>query len=62
MREESCAIFPVRSGVPMIGLGLFLILAAAVTWFIGAGPDLVIPVTLIFGAFGIFLIWLGLTK
>ncbi|MDD1677021.1 MAG: hypothetical protein LUQ40_04700 [Methanomicrobiales archaeon] len=62
MREENCAIFPVKSGIPLIGLGLFLYLAAAVTWFTGAGPETAVPILLIFCGFGTFLIWLGLFR
>jgi hypothetical protein len=62
MRADSCVIFPVKSGTSMIGLGLFLYLAAAVTWFTGAPPDTAIPVLCIFLGFGTFLIWLGLFR
>jgi hypothetical protein len=62
MRADSCAVFPVESGTPMIGLGLLLYLAAAITWFTGAPPDTLIPVLCVFLGFGTFLFWLGLFR
>ncbi|MDD1674345.1 MAG: hypothetical protein LUQ13_01745 [Methanomicrobiales archaeon] len=62
MHEDSCPLFPVKSGVPLIGLGLLLYLAAAFTWFTGAGPETAVPVLLMFIGFGTFLIWLGLFR
>ncbi|MDD1677996.1 MAG: hypothetical protein LUO93_02270 [Methanomicrobiales archaeon] len=56
-----CGIFPVKSGVPVIGLGLLLILVAAMSLFLGFGAG-TLPALVLFGGFGIFLIWLGFTK
>jgi hypothetical protein len=62
---EGCPVtrlYAIRSGVPVIGMGLLLILMGLIAFlFPGTFPaDMV--VTLLFTGFGIFLIWLGLTK
>jgi hypothetical protein len=54
-------VFPVESGGPVIGLGLFFLLVAGMSLILGTDAG-IWPVTLLFGGFGFFLIWLGLTK
>jgi hypothetical protein len=62
---EGCPIttlYALRSGVPLIGLGSLLILAGFIGFLVPGIPAPPFPVPLIFAAFGLFLIWLGLTK
>ncbi len=62
---EGCPIttlYAIRSGIPLIGLGIFLILAGFLGLLIHGIPVPPFPVNLIFAAFGLFLIWAGLTK
>ncbi len=59
--REPCGIFPVKSGGPVIGMGLIFLLAASLPAVLGIGPN-AFPMTILFGGFGIFLIWLGVTK
>jgi len=63
--QEGCPItrvYAIRSGVPVIGLGLFLVLVGVLGFLL---PH-VFPIgpvgILIFAGFGIFLVWIGLTK
>jgi hypothetical protein len=57
MNTEPCAIFPVKSGIPIIGLGLILLLILIVT------PDAFpLPVAVLLGLFAILLIWLGIFR
>jgi hypothetical protein len=58
---EPCGVFPVESGGPVIGLGLIFLLAALIPVILGIGT-IAFPAVILFGGFGIFLIWLGLTK
>jgi hypothetical protein len=62
---EGCPIttlYALKSGVLLIGPGILFILAGSIG-FHGAGiPAAPFPVPLIFAAFGLFLIWAGLTK
>ncbi|MDD1663599.1 MAG: hypothetical protein LUQ60_07640 [Methanomicrobiales archaeon] len=50
------------SGVPIIGLGILLILAGSIGFIVPGIPVPPFPVPLILVGFGLFLIWLGLTK
>ena len=62
---EGCPIttlYAIRSGVPLIGLGILLILAGFAGLLVPGIPSVPFPVPLIFAGFGLFLIWLGLTK
>jgi hypothetical protein len=59
--REPCGVFPVESGGPVIGLGLIFLLAAIIPVILGIGP-IAPPAVLLFGGFGIFLIWLGFAK
>ena len=59
--HASCPVFGVRSGAPIIGLGILIILLGIVPFSIGQIP-LPVPILLIFIGFGLFLIWAGLTK
>ncbi|KUG20525.1 hypothetical protein ASZ90_009748 [hydrocarbon metagenome] len=60
--REPCAIFPVQSGVPPIGIGVLLIIFAIAPLIVAGMPALPAPVLLIFLGAGIFFIWIGLTK
>ena len=62
---EGCpitAMYALKSGVPIIGLGILLILAGSIGFLIPGIPVPPFPVPLILVGFGLFLIWLGLTK
>lgn len=59
--STTCPVFGVRSGGPIIGLGILLILFGLIPLVIGA-VSLPIPVIVVFIGFGVFLIWTGLTK
>ncbi|HVN66618.1 MAG TPA: hypothetical protein VMT31_08405 [Methanomicrobiales archaeon] len=62
---EGCPIttlYAIRSGVPLIGLGLLLICAGFAGLVVPGIPYPPFPVPLIFAGFGLFLIWAGLTK
>jgi hypothetical protein len=62
---EGCPIttlYAIKSGVPLIGLGILLILAGFIGLIVPGIPVPPFPVPLIFAAFGLFLIWAGLTK
>ncbi len=62
---EGCPIttlYAIRSGVPLICLGILLILAGFLGLLVPGIPVPPFPVTLIFAAFGLFLIWAGFTK
>jgi hypothetical protein len=61
MKQESCAAFHVESGVPIIGLGILFLGIVVVPILLGIGTVDCIVIVL-FGGFGVFLIWLGLTK
>jgi hypothetical protein len=62
MRKESCAVFPVESGGPMIMMGVFFAGVAIVSQVIGGNGTLPLPISLLFAGFGIFCIWLGIRK
>jgi len=62
---EGCpitAMYAIKSGVPIIGLGILLILAGSIGFIVPGIPVPPFPVPLILVGFGLFLIWLGLTK
>jgi hypothetical protein len=62
---EGCpvtSLYAIKSGIPLIGLGLLLILTGFVGLLIPGIPMPPLPATAIFSAFGIFLIWAGLVK
>jgi hypothetical protein len=59
--REPCGVFPVKSGGPVIGMGLIFLLAAFLPVILGIG-SLALPMVILFGGFGIFLIWLGVSK
>jgi hypothetical protein len=60
--QKTCCLFPVTSGVPIIGLGLFLLLACIVPMFIEGISLLLVPVLLIFAAFGLVCIGAGIRR
>jgi hypothetical protein len=62
MKTDSCALFGVQSGVPIIGLGFLMILFVLVPLIIPGLLPLPLPIEMIFIGFGIFLIWLGFTR
>ena len=62
---EGCPIttmYAIKSGVPIIGLGILLILAGSIGFIVPGIPVPPFPVPLILVGFGLFLIWLGFTK
>ncbi len=63
--SSTCPItsaYAIRSGVPLIGLGILLILAGFLGYLVPGFPVPPLPVPVIFAGFGLFLIWAGLTK
>jgi hypothetical protein len=63
--SEGCPItslFAIRSGVPLICLGILIILAGFLGFLVPGIPVPPFPVPAIFAGFGLFLIWAGLTK
>ena len=65
MSDESdsarCPLFGVKSGGPIIGLGILIMFFGIIPVVIGGIP-LSVPVALLFIGFGAFLIWTGLTQ
>jgi hypothetical protein len=62
---EGCPVtrlYAIRSGVPVIGMGLLLILMGLMGFLFPRSFPRDPVLTLILAGFGIFLIWLGLTK
>jgi hypothetical protein len=57
-----CCIVHMESGMPAIGLGLFLLVVCGVPLVIEGLPPLPLPAMLLFSGFGVVLILLGLTK
>ena len=55
-------LYAIRSGVPVIGLGILLILAGFLGLFVPGIPVPPSPVPMIFAGFGLFLLWAGFTK
>lgn len=62
MNSEHCALFPVKSGVPVIALGMLLLVFPVVSHLVEGYAPLPLPISMIFIATGIFMIWLGLRK
>lgn len=60
--SPSCPISGVESGGPVIGLGLLAILFGAFPFFPGIVNVLPLPLSLVFIAFGLFLVWMGIRK
>lgn len=60
--QKNCCLFSVTSGVPAIGLGLFLLLACIIPIFIKGIPPLPFPVLIIFAAFGLVCIGAGIRR
>ena len=62
MADRACPLEAsgLESGAPLIGLGLLLLFSGTIAYLIqGEGA---IPIMVIFGAAGIFMLWAGLTK
>jgi len=62
---EGCPIpgmYAIRSGLPVIGLGILIILSGFVGLLVPGIPVPPFPAMAIFAGFGLFLIWAGLTK
>ncbi len=59
---DRCPIFPVRSGVPLIGLGILMLLFAIVPAMMPGMVPLPLPVAVLFIGAGFGMIWLGLTR
>jgi hypothetical protein len=61
MADKVCPIqFGLKSGAPLIGLGILLLFSAGISYF-SQGPG-AFPIVVIFGAAGIFMLWAGITK
>jgi len=60
--RDTCPIFPVRSGVPIVGLGIFIVAIAIVMGVTGDRDAFPIPLAALLAVFGLFLVWLGVTK
>mgnify|MGYP006269093137 CR=1 FL=1 len=63
--SEGCPVttlYAIKSGIPLIGLGLLLILSVFIGLLVPGIPVPPFPVPAIFAGFGLFLIWAGLTK
>jgi hypothetical protein len=64
-QPEGCPVttmYALRSGVLLVGLGVFLVLVVLLGYLVPGIPVPPFPVNLIFAGFGIFLVWAGLTK
>jgi len=59
--NQCCAVFGVKHGGPVIGLGILLILFGLVPFVISQIP-VPFSIILLFIGFGVFLIWVGLTE
>jgi hypothetical protein len=62
---EECPItqmYAIKSGLPIIGLGILIILSGIIGLLIPGIPVPPFTATVIFAGFGLFLIWAGLTK
>ena len=59
IRTEPCGIFPVKSGGPVIGLGLLMIAMGVIPWLLGQIPPYLL---VFFCGVGPFFLWLGFTK
>ena len=62
---EGCPItqtYAIKSGLPIIGLGILIILSGFTGLLIPGIRVPPFPVMMIFAGFGLFLIWAGLTK
>ena len=57
---RSCPVFGVKSGIPIIGLGILMILFGIIPLLLQI--PLSIPVMLVFIGFGLFLIWAGMSR
>lgn len=55
-------MYAIRSGLPVIRLGILIILSGFIRQLIPGIPVPPIPAMVIFAGFGFFLIWAGLTK
>ncbi|MDD1671481.1 MAG: hypothetical protein LUO82_00575 [Methanomicrobiales archaeon] len=62
MGSENCPIFPVSSGVPLISGGLLLLGMVIVGWLLGGTRMMPLVIALLFVAFGMFLLWLGVSR
>jgi hypothetical protein len=63
--SEGCPIttlYAIRSGIPLIGLGILLILSGFLGYLVPGIPVPPFPASAIFAGFGLFLIWAGLVK
>jgi len=60
--ERCCPVFGVRSGGPIIGLGVLIILFGLIPLLFLQNTLLPVPIVILFIGFGIFLIWAGITQ
>ena len=62
---EGCPItriYAIKSGIPVIGMGLLLVLVGVLGLLVPRQFPIGTVAILIFVGFGVFLVWLGLTK
>lgn len=59
--KEYCPVFGVQSGLPVIGLGLVILFFGLIP-LIWLHQPVPIPVIMVFVGFGLFLVWLGMTR
>jgi hypothetical protein len=62
---EGCPVtqmYAIKSGLPIIGLGILIILSVFIGLLVPGIPVPPFPATVIFAGFGLFLIWAGITK
>jgi hypothetical protein len=62
MDTDSCGVFGVDHGGPVIGLGILLILFGLVPFLLSGPSAFPVVMSVVFAVFGGFLIWLGMTR
>ncbi len=59
IRTEPCGVFSVKSGGPMIGLGLLMIIMGVLPWLLGQMSPYLLA---FFCGVGLFFCWLGFAR
>ncbi len=62
MKTDACGVFGVESGIPVILMGVLFFAVALLPLIIPGFAALPIPISVLFAGFGVFLVWVGLTK
>jgi hypothetical protein len=60
--ERCCSVFGVRSGGPIIGLGILILLFGLIPLLFLKNILPPVPIVILFIGFGIFLMWAGITQ